>query len=107
MTTEATVPATPDELARRLAATVRAHPSVARLDGGAYGAVLTHLPGERLVGVRIGTAQEPIEIAVVLHLDRPIPQTVAELRAAVATVHDGPVDITVADVEPPTDRWWA
>ena len=71
-----------DRLAVQLAAVVAAHPSVVRLDGGTYGAVLTYLPGGRLVGVRLGTAGEPVEIAVVLRLDRAIPETVAQLRAA-------------------------
>ena len=69
--------------------------------------MLTYLPGGRLVGVRLGTAGEPVEIAVVLRLDRAIPETVAQLRAAVAAVYDGPVDITVSDVvtaaDPPGD----
>ena len=84
-----------DRLAVQLAAVVAAHPSVVRLDGGTYGAVLTYLP------------DEPVEIAVVLRLDRAIPETVAQLRAAVAAVYDGPVDITVSDVvtaaDPPED----
>jgi hypothetical protein len=83
----------------RLAAAVAAHPSVARLDGGPFGGVATYLPGRRLVGVRLASRGEPVEIAVVLRLDRPIPDTVRALRRTVAEVYDGPVDITVSDVD--------
>ncbi len=90
-------------LATELARVVAAHPAVVRLDGGAFGAVATYLPGRRLLGVRVGAPGEPVEVGVVLRADRPIPQTVAELREAVAAVRPGPVDVTVADVvvEPP------
>ena len=91
-------PVTDERLAELLAAVVAGHPSVVRLDGGIYGAILTYLPGGRLVGVRLGTADEPVEIAVVLRLDQAIPETVAQLRTAVAAVYPGPVDITVSDV---------
>ncbi len=88
------------ELAERVAAVVAAHPAVARLDGGMFGAVATYLPGRRLVGVRIGRQDEPVELAVVLHLDRPFPEVVVALRREVAALCGGAaVDITVADVK--------
>lgn len=95
-----TAPARPAaELADQVADVVSAHPAVARLDGGVFGAVATYLPGRRLVGVRIGQPGEPVEVAVVLHLMRPIPDVVAVLRREVAALCGGvPVDITVADV---------
>ncbi|ANY09654.1 hypothetical protein AFB00_00125 [Pseudonocardia sp. HH130630-07] len=87
-------------MAELVADTVAAHPSVARLDGGLFGAVATWLPGRRLVGVHVGGPGEPVEVAVVLTLDRPIPATVAALRRSVAPLVDGvPVDVTVSDVE--------
>ncbi|WP_231974135.1 hypothetical protein [Pseudonocardia sp. HH130630-07] len=90
----------PGALAELVADTVAAHPSVARLDGGLFGAVATWLPGRRLVGVHVGGPGEPVEVAVVLTLDRPIPATVAALRRSVAPLVDGvPVDVTVSDVE--------
>ncbi|WP_224386553.1 hypothetical protein [Pseudonocardia sp. ICBG1293] len=90
------------EPAELVAEAVLAHPSVVRLDGGAFGTVATWLPGRRVVGVLVGRADEPVEIGVVLHLDRPIPATVAALRAAVAPVVGGvPIDVTVVDVEVP------
>lgn len=85
-------------LASALARVVTAHPAVVRLDGGMFGAVATYLPGRRLLGVRVGEPGEPVEIAVVVRADRPIPQTVDELRTAVAAIHPGPVDVTVSDV---------
>jgi len=87
------------ELAEQVAAAVRAHPAVAGLHGGAHGAVATYLPGRRVVGVRIGEGDEPVEVAVVLHPDRPIPDVVRALRRDVSRMCGGAaVDITVADL---------
>lgn len=92
----------PAVLAQRVADVVVAHPAVARLDGGTFGTVATFLPGGRLVGVHVGGPGEPVEVAVVLRLDRPIPGVVTTLRASVAALCAGaPVDITVSDVEIP------
>ena len=91
----------PAALAELVAEAVAAHPSVVRLDGGIFGAVATWLPGRRLVGVHVGGPGEPVEIGVVLHLDRPIPDTVAALRRTVTPlVGATPVDVTVSDVVP-------
>lgn len=95
-------PTDPAVLAELVADAVTAHPSVARLDGGAFGTVATYLPAGRLVGVHVGRPGEPVEIAVVLRLDRPIPDVVASLRTTVRALCDGAsVDVTVADVELP------
>jgi hypothetical protein len=92
-------PTEADALAERVAAAVLAHPSVAGLHGGPFNDVATHLATGRLVGVRIGAPGEPVEVAVVLRLDRPIPDVVAALRATVSALCPGrPVDITVADI---------
>lgn len=92
----------PAVLAELVADAVTAHPSVVRLDGGAFGAVATFLPARRLVGVHVGRPGEPVEIAVVLRLDRPIPDVVASLRTTVRALCAGvPVDVTVADVQLP------
>ncbi|WP_300008035.1 hypothetical protein [Pseudonocardia sp.] len=92
----------PDALAELVAATVAAHPAVARLDGGKFGVVATYLPGRRLLGVRIGQGSEPVELAVVLHLQRPIPDVVRDLRREVSALCGGTtVDITVSDVAVP------
>ncbi len=89
-------------LAEQIAAVVTAHPAVAGLHGGMFGAVATYLPGRRLTGVRVGEGDEPVELAVVLHLDRPIPGVVRDLRREVSGMCGGAtVDITVADVAVP------
>ncbi|SHK61918.1 hypothetical protein SAMN05443637_10921 [Pseudonocardia thermophila] len=89
----------PAELAERVAAAVIRVPGVVALHPGAYGDVLTYLPGRRLAGVRIGRPSEPVEVGLVVGLDRPIPDVVVDVRAAVAGVcGDRPVDVTVADV---------
>ncbi|NMH96428.1 hypothetical protein HF526_03700 [Pseudonocardia sp. K10HN5] len=86
-------------MAERVAAVAAAHPAVARLDAGEFGALATYLPGRRLVGVRIGEAGEPVELGVVLHLDRPIPEVAQVLRRQVAPLCGAvPVNITVTDV---------
>ena len=92
----------PVSLAEQIAAVVTAHPAVAGLDGGIFGAVATYLPGRRLTGVRVGEGDEPVELAVVLHLDQPIPGVVRDLRREVSGMCGGAaVDITVADVAVP------
>jgi hypothetical protein len=98
--TAATAPASAsDELVERVAAAVLSDPAVVDLHAGPLNAIGTHLPGGRLVGVRIAPG-EPVELGVVLRLERPIPQVVAGLRATVAGLCGGaPVDILVADVE--------
>lgn len=85
-----------------VAAAVAAHPGVARLDGGPFGTVASHFPGRRRVdGVRIGTADEPVQLAVVARLGTPLPRLADELAATVRDVL-GPVavDVTVSDVVP-------
>jgi uncharacterized alkaline shock family protein YloU len=97
-----TVSTDPSVLAELVADAVTAHPSVVRLDGGTFGTVATFLPARRLVGVHVGRPGEPVEIAVVLRLDRPIPDVVASLRTTVRALCDGsPVDVTVSDIELP------
>jgi hypothetical protein len=95
------VPSPPDpvELAERVAAAVAAHPAVAGLHGGIYGSATTYLPGRKLIGVRIGEGDEPVEVAVVLRTERPIPESVRSLRSEVSRLCGGAVvDITVADI---------
>jgi len=95
-------PTAPIPLAEQIAAVVTAHPAVAGLHGGIFGAVATYLPGRRLTGVRVGEGDEPVELAVVLHLDQPIPGVVRALRREVSGMCGGAaVDITVADVAVP------
>ncbi|MER5390566.1 hypothetical protein [Saccharopolyspora sp. NPDC002686] len=88
--------------ASELADRVLSHPSVVRLHGGQYGEIATYQPGQRITGVRVG--DDAVEIAVVLRLDRPLPEVVAELRGELTAAVGGiPVDVTVADVLGPDD----
>jgi hypothetical protein len=88
------------ELPDLVAAAVESHPSVLRLHGGEFGVIASPMPGRRVVGVRV--VEEPghhVEVGVVLRLDKPLPEIVADLRARVRTVAGPvPVDITVGDV---------
>ena len=71
-----------------LAAAVRAHPAVARLDGGPFG-----------TGVRIGIGAEPVELAVVARWGTPLPRLGAELGAIVRGLcGQVAVDVTFSDV---------
>jgi hypothetical protein len=73
--------AAPDRSARaaELAAAVLAHPGVARLDGGPFGTVASHLPGRRrILGVRIGVGPVAVEV------------TFSDVVAAAAPVRNGP-----------------
>ena len=82
-----------------LAAAVLAHPGVESLDGGPFGTVASYLVGERVVGVRIGTGGDPVELAVVARLGIPLPRLAEELGAVVRGLL-GPVavEITFSDV---------
>lgn len=109
-TSEVASAAEPPEVADVIAAAVLAHPAVVRLDGGAFGTVASHLPGRRVVGVRViagaagpdaaqDTSTGGVEVAVVARLGRPLPAVVAELRDRVRQVAGAvPVDVMVSDV---------
>ena len=102
MSTPGPLPTTVEEreaLAERVSAAVLAVPGVAGPHGGIYNDIATFRAGGRLMGVRVGEGAEPVEVAVVLRLDRPIPDVVAELREVVSGLCGGAaVDITVGDV---------
>jgi hypothetical protein len=88
-----------EALAERVSAAVLAVPGVAGPHGGRYNEIATFRAGGRLVGVRVGEGAEPVEVGVVLRLDRPIPEVVAQLRGLVSGLCGGAaVDITVGDV---------
>ncbi len=89
----------PGQLAEALAAAVRAHPAVADLDGGPFGAIASYLPGRRVVGVRVGEADEPVEVSVVARLGTPLPQLATELREVITAVTGSRViNLTINDV---------
>jgi len=88
-----------EALAERVSAVVLSFPGVVGPHGGRFNDIATFRPGGRLVGVRIGEGAEPVEVGVVLGLDRPLPEVVAGLRAAVSGLCGGAaVDITVGDL---------
>jgi len=88
-----------EALAGRVSAAVLASPGVAGPHAGPYNDIATFRAGGRLVGVRIGEGSEPVEIGVVVGLDRPIPDVVAGLRDLVSRLCGGAVvDITVGDI---------
>jgi len=98
----ALMPADADRTARaaELAAAVLAHRDVVLLDGGPFGTVASFLPGrQRVLGVRIGVGDEPVELAVVAQLGTPLPQLADELGAVVRGLL-GPVavEVTFSDV---------
>lgn len=87
------------QLADAIAATVRAHPAVADLDGGPFGAIAYYLPGRRVVGVRVGDPGEPVEVSVIARLGTPLPQLATELRQVITAVTGSRViDLTINDV---------
>jgi hypothetical protein len=88
-----------------VAAAVAALPYVARLDGGPFGTVASHLPGRRrILGVRLDVGPGGVhaaEVAVVARLGLPLPLLATEVVDAVRGVL-GPVavDVTFSDVVP-------
>lgn len=92
----------------RVAAAVLAHPGVAGLSSGPYGAVVTYLPGRRVAGVVVGDGDEPSRLSVVLRFGAPVEATAADLRRLVAGLTGARrVDVVVTDIalpdEPTTD----
>ena len=76
--------------------------SVARLSGGAFGEVATHLPGRRVTGIRIG--DNLIEVHVVACWGVRVPELADEVRNAVGPIAGGlPVDVHVDDIDVPGD----
>ncbi|GAA1846975.1 hypothetical protein GCM10009836_28180 [Pseudonocardia ailaonensis] len=89
------------DLPQAVAAAVLAHPAVVRLDGGPFGSIASYLPGRRVVGVRVGVGDGPVEVAVVVLRPWPagLPAVAEEIAAAVrGVVGERAVDVTVADV---------
>lgn len=89
--------------ASELAEKVLAHPSVARLAGGAFGEITSYFPGHRITGVRM-PEDGRVEIGVVVRLDQPVGKTIAELRESLAgQLGETRVDVYVTDVETAED----
>lgn len=86
-------------LADLVAEVVLGHPDVVRLDAGKFGPIASPLPGRKVIGVRASEAGDPVEIAVVLRLTKPLTEIATELRTRVQTVAGAvPVDIVISDV---------
>lgn len=82
----------------RIAAVVRSVAGVADLHAGLFGEVGTHLPGRRVAGVRLG---EPgTDIHVIMYYGVSVHRTADAIRDAISGLVNGPVDITVEDIEP-------
>lgn len=87
------------QLADAVATAVRAHPAVADLDSGLFGATVCYLPSRRLVGVWVGEPGEPVEVSVVARLGTPLPQLATELRRVITAVTGSRViDVIINDV---------
>lgn len=80
---------------RAVAERVGAVPGVARVGSGGLGELATYLPGERLNGVRV--EGRTLQLSIVARDGVPLPELARAVRAAAAW--DGPVDVTVADLE--------
>jgi len=87
----------PGVLADAVATSVRAVPGVADLHPGTFGEVATYLAGRRVSGVRLGP-DGSAEVHVVVRMGVPVLATADLVRAAVAAVVPGPVDVAVQDV---------
>jgi len=82
-----------------VAAAVRQVPSVVDLHGGVMGEIGTYLPKRRVLGVRL--RPEATEVHVTLVYGAPVRETASAVRAAVAHVVPGAVDVVVEDVASP------
>lgn len=94
-------PLSPDPVADQahvVAAAVLAVPGVAQLHAGLFGEVATYLPGERVNGVRL--RDTACEVHVVIVWGSPVLDVADRVRATVAAITGGPVDVTIEDVVP-------
>jgi hypothetical protein len=87
-------PASPESL-RGVARRVEALPGVARVGSGRVGDFATHLPGERIDGVR--ARDDLLEVSVVARAHVPLVELAAEVREVARW--PGRVDVTIADLE--------
>lgn len=86
-------------------AIVRAVPGVADLHSGMFGEVATHLPGRKVLGVRLNDTT--VEVHITAWSTRPVRDTAADVRAAIAEkMPSAWVDVTVEAVAtaPAPDR---
>lgn len=87
-----------DELADLVLTATVAVPGVAGMHPGTFGEVATHLPGRKVVGVRV--RDDVTEVHVVLTWGVDVLATADAVRAAVQPLTGTPVDVCVQDVVP-------
>lgn len=84
------------ERADRVVQAVLAVPGVVAMHGGKLGEIGTHLPGRRVLGVRLDAAKP--EVHIVIALGRPVLAIIDDVRAAAETVLQDAVLVIVQDV---------
>jgi hypothetical protein len=85
-----------EDLSERVAAAVLATPGVAALHGGEFGEIATYLPGRRVTGVTIGPSSCAVHVAV--RYPANVVDTAENVRAAVESLVNVPVDVTIEDL---------
>ena len=86
-------------LLRRIAGRVDEIPQVVRRSGGAVGVVAAYLPGERITGLRV-TNDQRLQLHVVMASGSTVDELESQVLAAIGGLwSDGPIDLTVDDIE--------
>ncbi len=80
-----------------VAAAVQAVPGVVRLSPGPFGDLQTYLPGRRVPGVRERSGR--LEVGIVLSWGASAEVVARLIRARLAALTSGEVDVVVTDVE--------
>ncbi len=88
------------DVTERVADAVLAVEGVHGLHRGIFQEVATYLPGRRVAGVR--QTSRGTEIHVTLEWGAPIEATSELVRAAARPLVEGPIDVTVEDLVPPS-----
>ncbi|MFD6100538.1 hypothetical protein ACFVWN_26535 [Nocardiopsis flavescens] len=87
----------PGDIARRVAGAALRSRDVADLSAGAFGTLSTPVPGGRVRGVAVRA--DSVEVGVVVHFGRPLPEIAGGLRRELAPLAGGrAVHISVEDV---------
>lgn len=100
--TAVSTPPRPGALADQVAAAVLRVPGVVGLHAGPDGLASTYLPDRWITGVRLHLTG--CEVHVVTAWEASVGATTRAVRRAVAPLVDGSVDVTVAEIAPPTGQ---